>query len=93
MDKWLLWRLKKEEGTYICSDEDYRYYLLLLNGFSIMYRTNYYRDDGRRMYLINHCFARALGFSDERMLRTFSKRIWWCRRWLSPESLAKHIPN
>lgn len=84
----------------VAEDGHYKYYAVMVQGYSLMYRQNKYRPDGRRQYKISNELARLVGFwkvedlmryVDTRPIAKCKKHIQFWRGFISPEALQRHF--
>ena len=92
MNKMLFYRLRtKPDYTLVCSDENYNYYNLPLNGYLLMFAKNRYRDDGLRLFLLNNELAKCLGFINYEDMRARLPKLQHSRKMLSANSLQRAL--
>lgn len=73
----------------ICTDEEFTYREVIVNGEALMYRQKTLRPDGRRMYLMNDVTARTLGYGNiSDFISMFPDMQYW-RRFLTPQTIRK----
>lgn len=83
--------LAKARGQLVCTDEQFSYYTVTVEGLSFMYRKTNNRLDGRKMYRLNDPLGAILGFTDYHGLRYLLQGVQWWRGWISPQSLKQAI--
>lgn len=91
MKRILFWRMKNEPAEYVCSDEDFDYYNLLLNGYSVMFVQNKYRPDGLRLFVLGEELAKALGFYNYKCMRECLPTMQFSRKMLSVQAIERHF--
>lgn len=83
--------LARARGQLVCTDEQFSYYTVTVEGLSFMYRKTSNRPDGRKMYRLNDPLGVMLGFYDYHGLRYLLQGLQWWRGWISPQSLKQAI--
>lgn len=83
--------LARARGQLVCTDEQFSYYTVIIDGLSFMYRKTTNRPDGRKMYRLNDPLGAILGFDNYHGLRYLLKGVQWWRGWISPQSLKQAI--
>lgn len=87
---WELWKMKKEEGALICTDEEYSYYSLSIAGRRLLYRRRRLRPDGRKCFMFTNQLAMLLEFEEGlvEMMHYVPELQYW-RRFVSVNRLIK----
>lgn len=83
--------LAKAKGQLVCTDEEYSYYSVTVEGFSLMYRKRTQRTDGRKMYRLTEPLARMMGFDSFDSMRYLITSIQYWRGWISPQRLTEAL--
>lgn len=83
--------LGKATGQLVCTDEEYSYYFVTVEGYSLMYRRRTQRTDGRKMYKLSEPLARMMGFDSFDSMRYLMTSIQYWRGWVSPQRLTEAL--
>lgn len=85
----LYWLNNKPNAELVCTDKEYNYYTLLINGCSVMYARNKYRCDGVRMFVLNDALAKCLGFVNYEDMKVRTPYLQHSKKMLSVKALSK----
>ena len=77
--------------SYVCCDEVFKYYEVVINGVVVLFRKNSKRPDGKRLFCLNNALARLLGFGNIASMMLYFPRIRYWRGYISVQSLKKQI--
>lgn len=83
--------LAKARGQLVCTDEEYSYYSVMVEGFSLMYRRRTQRTDGRKMYKLTEPLAWMMGFDGLDSMKYLIRSIQYWRGWVSPQRLTEGL--
>lgn len=83
--------LSRAKGQEVCTDEEYTYYSVIVEGRSLMYRRRTQRTDGRKMYQLSDQLAMLMGFDSFRSFVYLCRSIQVWRGWTSPERLRAAV--
>lgn len=79
--------MRKERGKLLCTDEDYSYYSLWVDGRSLLYRRITLKPNSRRAFMLTDQLAAVLGFCDLYSMKFRLTGLQYWRGFISPERL------
>lgn len=95
MIEYILERMNKEPPqALLCTDREYSYYSLLIDGQELLYRIvtlRQYTGTAQRMFRLNDGLARLFGFPCVAYMRERLPSVEWWRRFLTTRSLRRHL--